>query len=49
MLHRGAEGSNRLMFHINLTCSHTHKSGTSNLNSEHILDAIGKKPSSVFS
>ena len=48
MLHKGAEGTNRLMFQINLTCSHTNKSGTSNLSSENILDAIGKKPSEAF-
>ena len=43
MLHRGLEGGNRLMFQINLTCSFTNKSGTSNWTSEKILDAIGKK------
>ena len=48
MLHRGIEGGNRLMFQINLTCSFTNKSGTSNKTSENILDAIGKKPSEIF-
>ena len=48
MLHRGKAGKNRLMFQINLTCSHTQKSGTSNKNSEKILEAIGKKPSESF-
>ena len=48
MLHRGLEGGNRLMFQINLTCSFTNKSGTSNRTSEKILEAIGKKPSEAF-